>query len=187
MVFPLSQALPLGQQVIAAESDGVARQAVGTRPKGVTRPVPAAAPVAAPVAVPAAVPAVVPTPRPEPAPAPPAASHAPAPAPSAAPASRSDLSALILDKAAAVLGIPAERIDTAAPLTHYGLDSILVLQLTNALREEFGDDVSATLLFDVETVDGLCAHFAGAGAAATATADAQAARRASGGTSRAAS
>ncbi|MFJ2811696.1 SDR family NAD(P)-dependent oxidoreductase [Kitasatospora sp. NPDC087271] len=174
VVFPLPQALPLGQQVIAAESDGVARQAVGTRPKGVTRPAAAAAPVAAPVAVPAAVPTVVPTPRPEPAPAPPAASHAPAPAPSAAPASRSDLSALILDKAAAVLGIPAERIDTAAPLTHYGLDSILVLQLTNALREEFGDDVSATLLFDVETVDGLCAHFAGAGAAATATADAQA-------------
>lgn len=85
----------------------------------------------------------------------------PVPEPSAAPATPSDLAALILGKAAAVLGIPAERIDTTAPLTNYGLDSILVLQLTNALREDFGDDVSATLLFDVETIEGLCAHFTG--------------------------
>jgi polyketide synthase PksL len=74
---------------------------------------------------------------------------------------KSELSALVLDEAGAVLGIPAERIDTSAPLTDYGLDSILVLQLANALREHLGDDVSATLLFDVESVDGLCAHFAG--------------------------
>ncbi|MFJ2867945.1 SDR family NAD(P)-dependent oxidoreductase [Kitasatospora sp. NPDC087314] len=150
VVFPLAQALPLGQQVIAAESDGVARQAVGAGPGsaarqgtgGSERPVPASAP------------------RPEPAPTPEPV-PVPVPEPPAAPATPSDLAALILGKAAAVLGIPAERIDTTAPLTNYGLDSILVLQLTNALREDFGDDVSATLLFDVETIEGLCAHFAG--------------------------
>ncbi|ANZ20612.1 polyketide synthase family protein [Streptomyces noursei ATCC 11455] len=180
VVFPLSQALPLGQQVIAAESDGVARQGLAgaakgrarqgtSTPKAGARPgaggaertvqAPRSEPAPAPVSGTAVVaPEAAPVPAPRPAPAP---VVSPEPAPAATPAAVSDPSAVILDKAAAVLGIPADRIDTSARLTDYGLDSILVLQLTNALREEFGDDVSSTLLFEVESIDGLCAHFAG--------------------------
>ncbi|MFJ6139733.1 SDR family NAD(P)-dependent oxidoreductase [Kitasatospora sp. NPDC092286] len=170
VVFPLPQALPLGQQVIAAESDGVARQGAGVRPAGAARqgagvserPVPARRPEPTPALVPAPrPPAMSPEATPIPVPRPAAMSPEPAPSASSGPATKSDLSALILAKAATVLGIPADRIDTSAPLIGYGLDSILVLQLTNALREDFGDDVSSTLLFDIESVDGLCAHFAG--------------------------
>ncbi|WP_274910624.1 SDR family NAD(P)-dependent oxidoreductase [Streptomyces sp. WZ-12] len=174
VVFPLPQALPLGQQIIAAESDGVARQRTGT-PASESTPREAGGTARTATS----------TPRPEPAPAADPAPHAPTAPVAAAPtpgprstaggstvepteptavpasSSRSDVVALLLAKAATVLGIPADRIDPSAPLTDYGLDSILVLQLTNALREDFGPDVPATLLFDVPSVDGLASHFAG--------------------------
>ncbi|OSC42265.1 SDR family NAD(P)-dependent oxidoreductase [Mycobacterium decipiens] len=147
VVFPLPRALGLGQQVIAAQSDGVARQEVES---ALARAIRQESDIAQATR----------------------ANHgprssvaSPGPAPWALPPTKADLSELILGKAAAVLGIPADRIDSSAPLTDYGLDSILVLQLTNALREAFGDDVSSTLLFEVESIDELCAHFAGTASA----------------------
>ncbi|MEU5186688.1 SDR family NAD(P)-dependent oxidoreductase [Streptomyces klenkii] len=72
------------------------------------------------------------------------------------------MSGYLRDKAAATLRIPAEKIDPSVPLADYGMDSILVLQLTNALREDLGD-VPTTLLFDVESVEELAEHFLGTG------------------------
>ncbi|TDC95427.1 SDR family NAD(P)-dependent oxidoreductase [Saccharopolyspora aridisoli] len=68
-----------------------------------------------------------------------------------------DLAERIRQQAAAVLGVPADRIDPAAPLVEYGLDSILVLQLVNALREDL-PEISPAVIFDAGSVDGLRAR-----------------------------
>ncbi|MFF9398978.1 SDR family NAD(P)-dependent oxidoreductase [Streptomyces sp. NPDC014744] len=200
-VFVLPQAHELGQQIIAAESDGIVRQAVsaperaapaprrprpgigtgtatgtGTRPGIVAPPAPHAVPAPErplePVREPAREPASGTTD-----PASPVRRRSESPAGTAAtmgtresartagapavpaPEERAETMARYLrEQAARTLGIPADRIAPSAPLSDYGLDSILVLQLTNALREDLGD-ISSTLLFDAESVEGLTAHF----------------------------
>ncbi|MER5408927.1 SDR family NAD(P)-dependent oxidoreductase [Streptomyces sp. NPDC002769] len=133
----LPQADALGQQIIAAESDGTTRQLAPGRQ---ATPV-----VPAPVSVPE------PEPRPE---------RDQEPELRAAPAGTAEaLADYLRESAATVLGVPAERIDPAVPLTSYGLDSLLVLQLTQVIRTDLGDDVSSALLFEVESVDGLVEHF----------------------------
>lgn len=54
--------------------------------------------------------------------------------------------------------IPASKIESAEPLEKYGIDSIVVVQLTNTLRKEF-DHVSSTLFFEYQTIDALVDHF----------------------------
>ncbi len=56
------------------------------------------------------------------------------------------------------LRLPAHKLDTAEPLAAYGLDSILIVHITNRLRETFGE-VDAALIFSVQTIDGLADHF----------------------------
>ncbi|MET9414603.1 SDR family NAD(P)-dependent oxidoreductase [Streptomyces klenkii] len=252
VVMVLPQARELGQQIIAARSDGIARQRVARRtsgtageprrgatprrtPAGTVTPKPsspeAVTPKSSPVreaapkpssaaavaAKPSLAEAVTPkpfpteavTPRPSPveaAAAAPAAARGPeleavsvpepTRAPQAVPAqeTRADsatahgtegrrdgatsavvpdpralaglrteaMAGYLRDKAAATLRIPAEKIDPSVPLADYGMDSILVLQLTNALREDLGD-VPTTLLFDVESIEELAEHFLGTG------------------------
>ncbi|MEV6074719.1 SDR family NAD(P)-dependent oxidoreductase [Streptomyces sp. NPDC052069] len=174
VVSVLPQARELGQQIIAAESDGIARQAAApparresaTRrtppksPAGTTAPpqpaftpVAAAAPVPAPVLAPAPVPVSVPAPAAPLTGVPTGTTSAPDEA------GRADtMAGYLRDRAAQTLGIPADKIVLSAPLSDYGMDSILVLQLTNALREDLGE-VSSTLLFDAESVEELAAHF----------------------------
>ncbi|PAU45221.1 SDR family NAD(P)-dependent oxidoreductase, partial [Streptomyces albireticuli] len=84
--------------------------------------------------------------------------------PAAAGSRAEALAGYLRDKAAATLRIPADKIDPSVPLADYGMDSILVLQLTNALREDLGE-VPTTLLFDVESVEELAEHFLGTGTA----------------------
>ncbi|SFS90387.1 SDR family NAD(P)-dependent oxidoreductase [Saccharopolyspora flava] len=145
VVQVLPEALPLGQQIIAAESDGIARQRLveGEEPPAAA-PRPAhggSASVAAPAASPlgGAVPAA-PTPRETPC----------ADRPTGNPVDR------VRERAAAVLHLPVDRIDPAVPLTDYGLDSILVLQLVNALREDV-PEISPAMVFDAGTIDGIAA------------------------------
>ncbi len=54
--------------------------------------------------------------------------------------------------------IPAGKIESSEPLEKYGIDSIVVVQLTNTLRKEF-DHVSSTLFFEYQTIDALVEHF----------------------------
>ncbi|MCM3106604.1 type I polyketide synthase [Bacillus velezensis] len=56
------------------------------------------------------------------------------------------------------LKVPAHRLLTHEPLTAYGLDSILVVRLTNALKDVFGS-VSSTLFFEYQTIDELADYF----------------------------
>ncbi|MFH9266918.1 SDR family NAD(P)-dependent oxidoreductase [Streptomyces sp. NPDC017546] len=200
----LPEARELGQQIIAAESDGLARQSVGRRAEATPaarkpgrgqptdrRPTArkatarkatdrqptdrqptdreaaaweAAAPVAAGSPPP---PGAVAVPRPS-APAF-VQAHADLLAggavdlSAAGPGSRAEsLAGYLRDRAAETLGIPADRIALSAPLSDYGMDSILVLQLTNALREDLGE-ISSTLLFDAESVEELADHFVTSG------------------------
>ena len=56
------------------------------------------------------------------------------------------------------LKMESHKIDSSEPLENYGIDSILVVQITNRLRDVF-EDVSSTLLFEVQTIDALADHF----------------------------
>jgi len=56
------------------------------------------------------------------------------------------------------LRMPAERIEARRPLADYGLDSILVGQLTYRLRKDFAE-VPATLFFEARDLEGVTEHF----------------------------
>ncbi|WP_233201265.1 SDR family NAD(P)-dependent oxidoreductase [Chromobacterium alticapitis] len=59
---------------------------------------------------------------------------------------------------ASAVQLPVGDIHPDAPFEQYGIDSILVVQLNNALRQTF-DDVSSTLFFEHRTLAGLTRHF----------------------------
>jgi polyketide synthase PksL len=59
---------------------------------------------------------------------------------------------------ASTLKMRPEQIDPRRPLADYGLDSILVGQLTYKLRKAFSG-VTATLLFEVKNIEGLTDYF----------------------------
>src|SRR5262249_37666842 len=58
-----------------------------------------------------------------------------------------------------VLMMDGNLIDSSEPLSVYGVDSIIIAQLTNALKDHF-EGVNTGLLFEVSTIDGLVNHFA---------------------------
>lgn len=60
--------------------------------------------------------------------------------------------------AAKTLRMNSHDIDAREPLETYGIDSILVVQITNTLREIF-HDVRSTLLFECQTIDALSDYF----------------------------
>jgi acyl transferase domain-containing protein/enoyl-CoA hydratase/carnithine racemase/acyl carrier protein/NAD(P)-dependent dehydrogenase (short-subunit alcohol dehydrogenase family) len=131
VVFPAPGSHVLGQQVIVAESDGVVRQ----------------------------------TAAPKFSPKPTASVQRPAIDEAASPVIRGSDEAL---KAAAnlhlkrlvakTLRMDSDGVDVREPLEAYGIDSILVGQITAALREIF-PDVGSTLLFECQTIDALSDYF----------------------------
>ncbi|MFB6877490.1 SDR family NAD(P)-dependent oxidoreductase [Streptomyces sp. NPDC056323] len=151
--------LELGQQIIAAESDGIVRQAV--TPSGHRE-------TAAPRALPEPRPKATASPHPCPVPAQPVPAQPPTGSGTAgafgadAESRAGTMAGYLRDQAAHTLGIPPDKISLSAPLSDYGMDSILVLQLTAALREDLGE-VPSTLLFDAESVEELADHFMAAG------------------------
>ena len=56
------------------------------------------------------------------------------------------------------LKLPMERVEVDAPLEKYGLDSVLVMQVTQELEKSFGR-LSKTLLFEYQTVQELTQYF----------------------------
>jgi len=59
---------------------------------------------------------------------------------------------------ARTLRMKSDDLDVSEPLESYGIDSILVVQITNSLRESFGD-ISRTLLFECQTIAALTDYF----------------------------
>jgi bacillaene biosynthesis, polyketide synthase / nonribosomal peptide synthetase PksN/BaeN len=56
------------------------------------------------------------------------------------------------------LKLPLERIEADAPLEKYGIDSILVMQITSELEKLFGS-LSKTLLFEYQDLESLTRYF----------------------------
>ncbi len=59
---------------------------------------------------------------------------------------------------ASTLKMPVAELDVGEAFESYGVDSILVVRVTNALRDAFGD-ISSTLLFEYSSIDELTQHF----------------------------
>jgi len=57
-----------------------------------------------------------------------------------------------------VLKLPANRIEPDAPLEKYGIDSVMVMELTNELEKTFGS-LSKTLFFEYQTIGELTGYF----------------------------
>jgi polyketide synthase PksM len=118
----------LGQQVIAAGSNGQVRQ------HGASAPAAQAAPAPAPAPVPAAHGAV----------------HAAAPL-------RERCVAYLQGVVARALKMDVAQVAPGRPLTDFGLDSILVVGLTNQLRKAF-PGITSTLFFEMQSVAALADH-----------------------------
>lgn len=69
------------------------------------------------------------------------------------------LAAHLAERALQVLGLePGTPVDPKVPLKDLGLDSLMAVELRNALTRSIGRPLSATLLFDYPTVAALTAH-----------------------------
>jgi acyl carrier protein len=61
--------------------------------------------------------------------------------------------------AAGLLGFPAgHRLDPLQPLNELGLDSLMALELRNAIAAGVAQSLPATLLFNYPTVDDIATH-----------------------------
>jgi polyketide synthase PksM len=58
-----------------------------------------------------------------------------------------------------ILDVEPEQIDPAEALEMYGLDSILIIQLTEQLNQNMGEHVSSVLFFEYTTLDALVDYF----------------------------
>jgi acyl transferase domain-containing protein/enoyl-CoA hydratase/carnithine racemase/aryl carrier-like protein/SAM-dependent methyltransferase len=137
--FPARDDHGLGQQIVAARSDGVVRQ----------RLVPPSAKAGTATSAPAVR-------RPAPAPALASAPAATATVDDAA--LREACATLFRETIGGALRMDPREIEAHRPLEQYGLDSILVVQLTTRFRKLF-PDVRSTLFFEVQSIDGLVRHF----------------------------
>ncbi len=136
--FPAKEAHELGQQIIAAKSDGVVRQKLPKKPQVVpVKNIAGLKPV-----------------RNEPL-------KQKASTMQAGGATidmlREKSTAYIKKMVGEILKIPVDRIDSSEALERYGIDSIMVMQVTNALRKVL-DNISSTLLFEHQTIDALVEH-----------------------------
>lgn len=57
-----------------------------------------------------------------------------------------------------VINLPASRIESDAPLEKYGIDSVMVMQMTNKLESTFGS-LSKTLFFEYQDIRALTGYF----------------------------
>ncbi len=63
------------------------------------------------------------------------------------------------DQAIRILGLQASySLDTRQPLNEMGLDSLMAIELKNALSQAVGKDLPATLLFNYPTIESLADH-----------------------------
>ncbi len=76
-------------------------------------------------------------------------------------AAAEDVRAAVLDCLSTVLRVRAEDIDSDAPFSDYGLDSILGVNFVRLLNERLAVRLPTTSLFDYSSVRGLVAHLDG--------------------------
>ncbi|PYO39508.1 MAG: polyketide synthase of type I, partial [Gemmatimonadetes bacterium] len=154
--FPAGGDHGLGQQIIVARSDGMVRQrmiapsaaaapsATTTATATATKPMQTSFTVVPPTASRTSVTT--------------ARTHAASTLASDDRALREACAALFRETIAGALRMEEREIDTHKPLEHYGLDSILVVQLTTRFRKLF-PGVRSTLFFEHQSIDRLVQHF----------------------------
>lgn len=57
-----------------------------------------------------------------------------------------------------LLGVPAEDVDVHKPLSRYGVDSAVTIQLTERLGQVLGRELPPTLFYDHETIAAVAEH-----------------------------
>ncbi|MEP7308970.1 MAG: MupA/Atu3671 family FMN-dependent luciferase-like monooxygenase [Acidobacteriota bacterium] len=72
-----------------------------------------------------------------------------------------DLRRWIVDAIAARTGLRRHEIDTTVSFSSFGLDSMLVVEISRELGAWLSREVSPTLLYDHPTIDALCRHLSG--------------------------
>ena len=65
---------------------------------------------------------------------------------------------VVMNVVRGVLGIEKEDIDVDRPLTDAGMDSLLAVELRNALQREVGKTLPATIGYDYPTVRAIAIH-----------------------------
>ncbi|UZW58492.1 SDR family NAD(P)-dependent oxidoreductase [Lysobacter enzymogenes] len=140
--LPAEGARSLGQQIVLASSDGWIRQPVGAQVVAVQAgeasraPEPVVAAQARPVAESAPV----------------------APAAPAAEDEEAAIRRIVRDALIATLDVPAHELRDDAPLTDYGLDSMLAVQTVEVLNTTAGTELTTTSLFDHPSIDAVVDH-----------------------------
>ena len=67
---------------------------------------------------------------------------------------------MIQSKVMAVLGIDdASSLSVTSPISEFGLDSMMSVELKNELQELVGTELSGTLLFDYPTIEAISGYF----------------------------
>lgn len=61
-------------------------------------------------------------------------------------------------RAGEVIGLAGERLDTKTPLVELGLDSLMAVDLRNALVKDFDINLTVATMFNFPTLDGLASH-----------------------------
>ncbi|WP_042206280.1 SDR family NAD(P)-dependent oxidoreductase [Paenibacillus durus] len=64
----------------------------------------------------------------------------------------------VKQRLAGVIGLPESRIEADAPMEQYGIDSILIMQMTDELETDFGS-LPKTLFFEYQTIRALSGYF----------------------------
>ncbi|GAB3351113.1 beta-ketoacyl synthase N-terminal-like domain-containing protein [Lysobacter tyrosinilyticus] len=154
--FPAHADHGLGQLILTAKSDGVVRQRLAPPAAPAKAALRRSAPVAT-LSSPAALEMASATTTSVPATASPSASTS-APVATDDAALRAACALLFREMIAGALRMDVGEIETHKPLEHYGLDSILVVHLTTHFRKLF-PSTRSTLFFEVQSIDGLVAHF----------------------------
>ncbi|MGK3983832.1 beta-ketoacyl synthase N-terminal-like domain-containing protein [Sorangium sp. So ce136] len=142
VMYPAEAGRHLGLQIVVAESDGIVRQQRGAKPEA-AQPMPPAAQRARPPAKTKRTREV-----------------------EVAAREGAVSDELLREKSVAffkrligeTMKIPSHRIDPAEPFESYGIDSILVVRLSSALRKHI-EDVSSTLFFEFQTINALVDYF----------------------------
>ena len=138
VIFPVPQAHDMGQQIIAAESDGVVRQKKSPKPGNSYERRRAKAKAGE---------KQISISKPE------------TPAEEVTQELLQEKCIAVIKKLVSeTLKFPVHKIDSSEPLEKYGLDSILAVQLTNNLNKLI-DGVNSTLFFEYQTIDALVRHF----------------------------
>jgi acyl carrier protein len=74
---------------------------------------------------------------------------------------RTALERLVCEQAGKVFRLPPHQIDVRTPLRHFGLDSLMGLEIRNRLEATLGLTFPATLVWSHPTVEGIVEHIAG--------------------------